>query len=126
MDLLDVPYDITVDGRNAAPLLTGQARSWEDICFLRSTPNNPWLAVTTHQYKLVYSSIETPWFIDVNHDPQERINLFEQPVHQDRIRELTQKLREYCLKHNDPYARIPRIHASISEVLDGASEEARE
>ncbi|HIF30253.1 MAG TPA: DUF229 domain-containing protein [Planctomycetaceae bacterium] len=119
MDLLDAPYDIAVDGRNAAPLFTGKAQSWEDICFLRSTPRGPWLAVTTHQYKLVYSSIEAPWLIDVDNDPQERINLFEEEKHRDLIRELTQKLGKYCLKHNDPYGRLPRIHASMNKVLDG-------
>jgi len=117
MDLLDAPYDLHVDGRNAATLFKGESKDWEDICFLRSTPGGPWLAVTTQRYKLVYSSTEDPWLIDVSGDPQERVNLFHKVEHQARIRELSQSLREYCQEHNDPYVRVPGIHASLTKVL---------
>ena len=117
MDLLDVPYDIPVDGRNAVPLFRGEAADWQDICFLRSTPGGPWLAVTTHQYKLVYSASEDPWLIDISADPQERVNLFHEKEHQGRIRGLSKSLRAYCLEHNDPYVRVPGIHSSLTKVL---------
>jgi len=91
---------------------------WDDVAFLRSTPNSPWICAVTKQYKLVYSSVEEPWLIDVQNDPKEVTNLFTQKEHAARIKELTAKLFDYCRAHQDEHARIPSIQQQIKAVLN--------
>lgn len=124
MSLLDVPYKENVDGRNAAGLFTGAQTEWEDIAFVRSTgrpgqPGNAWLSAITQRYKLVYSSNEEPWLIDLKEDPNELTNLFGQARHKEKVRWMTQKLFGYGNAHDDEYVRIPRIRSWMDQVLKG-------
>lgn len=118
MSLLDVDIDHDVDGRNASRLLMQSQTDWDDVAFLRSTPNRPWICAVTKQYKLVYSSVEKPWLIDVQNDPNEVTNLFTKKEHAARIKELTAKLFDYCRIHQDEHARIPSIQQQIKAVLN--------
>jgi arylsulfatase A-like enzyme len=117
MNWLDAPLgNHDVDGRDASTLFHErevESKSWEDFAVLRSTPGQSWLAVATAQYKLVYSSADTPWLIDVKNDPNELTNVFAEPDHKPLIRLLTKRLADYCREHQDPYARIPKIQAAL-------------
>ena len=74
------------------------------------------MAVTA-EHKLVYSTVDEPWLIDVKSDPQELTNLFDKAEQQARIRELTAKLQTYALENNDPFVREPDIRRQIARVL---------
>jgi arylsulfatase A-like enzyme len=115
--LLDVPLEHHVDGRDASALLTGNAKDWDDVAFLRSTPGGVWLGAVTGRYKLIYSAADEPWLIDMQQDPTEVVNRFDQAEHRDRIRTLTARLLDYCKTHNDPYARVPKIQEAMTAVL---------
>jgi arylsulfatase A-like enzyme len=123
MKLLDVPLTHKVDGRDAVALFTGGPQSkWDDITFIRSTGapgrrGNAWLSAITQRYKLVYSSNEVPWLIDLKNDPNELTNLFGQPKLKQQTREMTEKLRTYGKAHKDDYIHIPRIRSWIDQVL---------
>ena len=118
MTMLESPLNgHAVDGRDASVLFAGKNDSWNDIAFLRSTPNQPWLCAVTAKYKLVYSANERPWLIDVEADPNELTNLIDQPEHRDRIARMTRALLAYSRAHQDPHARVPKIQAAIQQNL---------
>ncbi len=121
--LLDVPVEHQVDGRDAKAVFTGApADKWDDMAFLRGTGRpqgtaNAWISAMTQRYKLVYSSIEEPWLIDVKNDPNELTNLFGHPEHKQRTRLMTEKLLAYGETHNDEYVRIPQIRWWMDQVI---------
>jgi len=117
MALMDQTYDIKVDGRNAAALLKGQGKDWNDVTVIRSTPgNNPWLAAVTAQYKLVLCTDGEPWLIDVKNDPNELTNLIANPEHRPLVRRLAQHLQTYGNKHDDEHAQRPSVRAWLEEL----------
>jgi arylsulfatase A-like enzyme len=123
LGLMGVPVEHKVDGRDATALFTGGATAgWEDITFIRSTGRpgrggNVWLSAVTEQYKLVYSSNEEPWMIDLKNDPNELTNLFGQPKHRKQILWMTQRLRTYGKTHDDEFVDVPRIRSWMQQVL---------
>lgn len=123
MSLLDVPVPHKTDGRNAAALFTsGSIDNWEDIAFIRSTgqpgrSGTAWISAITEQFKLVYSTNEEPWLIDLKNDPNELTNLFGQPDHRKQTRWMTERLLAYGKSHNDDYVQIPRVRSWIDQVL---------
>lgn len=117
MSLLGVPRDHPVDGRDASALFTGRDVEWDDVAFVRSTPGGPWLSVLTSRYKLVYSTNDQPWLIDLQDDPNELTNLFGDAEHRELARQLTERLLAYGQTHDDEYIEIPRMRAWIDQVL---------
>ena len=118
MKMMDVEVPHQVDGRDATPLFTNQSNDWEDVAFVRSTSGKtPWLSVVTKDHKLVFSSVEEPWLIDLKNDPSEVVNLFQDPKHKILVQTLATKLQEYGQQHNDPYVRQPSIREAILRIL---------
>jgi len=122
LNLMDVPLKHTVHGRDASALFRGDNPEWNDIAFIRSTGSrgqaNAWLAAVTQQYKLVYSTNEVPWLIDLQADPNELTNRFSDPALQDQIVKMTQQLHEYAMQHDDRYAQMPGIRSWIQDTLN--------
>ncbi len=121
MRLLNVKFDHTVDGRDASPLFTADGFEWDDFAIIRSTGQpgrvgNAWISVITAQYKLVYSTNEDPWLIDLKSDPNELRNLFADPQHKPLIKRLSQHLVAYGEEHDDPYVTYPRIRPWLAQV----------
>jgi len=126
MRLLEVEVD-KVDGRDASSLFTRKATgrenaedaSWNDVAFVRSTSGKtPWLTVVTKDHKLVLSTADDPWLIDLKQDPNEVHNEFKNPEYRDVTRTLAAKLVKYAKTHNDPYVRRPRIRQAMEQILD--------
>ena len=67
----------------------------------------------TSRFKLVISKSDKPWFIDLQADPSEVVNLYGQSKHNLLIRRLTEELRDYARKHDDPHVRIPEIRQQL-------------
>ena len=119
MNLLDVEVRHKVDGRDASPLFTGDSSGWDDVAILRSTSGKTsWLSAVTQDLKLVFSTVESPWLIDLKNDPNEVVNEFENPKYAEKLQKLTSKLHTYAQEHNDPYARTPRIRRAINRILN--------
>ena len=92
------------------------------ITFIRSTgrlgrAGNAWLSAVTRRYKLVYSSNEEPWLIDLKDDPNELTNLYGQAKHRQQIRWMTERLSAYGKAHNDEYVELPRVRSWMQQVL---------
>ncbi|MEO1999265.1 MAG: sulfatase-like hydrolase/transferase, partial [Planctomycetaceae bacterium] len=116
LSLMNVSHDLSVDGRDASGLLTGKSAQWDDIAFVRSTPRAFWLSAVTERYKLVFSSTDQPWLIDLKQDPNEINNLFGEKRHTALIRQLTAQLSAYAKQHRDPYADHPRIQSWMKQA----------
>lgn len=123
MTLLGVNYDGQVDGRDASTLFRGGESEWEDITIIRSTgqPDGAnsaaWISAITRDLKLVYSTNEEPWLIDLKTDPNELTNRLGEARHREKIRWMTSRLAEYGRTHDDPYVSHPRIRTWMAQAL---------
>jgi len=118
LSLMDVKHELRVDGRDASRLFAGDSAQWNDIAFVRSTPRGFWLSAITERYKLVFSTADQPWLIDLKQDPQELNNLFGQKQHAERIRQLTTQISRYAKQHSDPYVDHPRIQSWMKQAAE--------
>ena len=111
------------EGRDASPLFTtGRAPDgWTDVAFMRATggPDQGWLAALTDRYKLVLSSRDVPWLIDLEKDPDELTNFFLKPERRETVRRLAKALRAYGKNHNDARIAVPRIKADLDWAIEG-------
>lgn len=123
MDLLGHSIPHQVDGRNASPLFTQSDNdAWEDIAIVRSTGNpgrsgTAWIAAITEQFKLVYSTNEEPWLIDLKSDPHEVTNLIGHAKHRKITQWMTERLLAYGQAHDDEYLEIPRMRIWIDQIM---------
>ena len=110
-----------VEGRDASALFRGAKTKWEDIAFIRSTSTGkPWLAAVTDRYKLVYSALGDPWLYDLQNDPDELNNAFNELNSKKVVQQLTVKLAAYTKRHNDPYADNQQIKTDMTQALGQA------
>ena len=116
------------EGRDASGLFTGKPPAdWKDIAFIRGTGKGDsvnWLAAVTSRYKLVLSPRDEPWLIDLQKDPNELVNLFQDAAHRETVRKLAADLVAYCTKHNDNYGSHPRIKADLTWAVEGTGKYA--
>ena len=119
LTMMDVKFDQnTVDGRNASALFSGgKTKDWNDIAFIRSTPGSAWISAVTANYKLVYSSADKPWLLDLKKDPKELENRFDDPQYREMAVNLTRQLLQYTQDHQDVHAREPEIRSAMAETL---------
>ena len=120
LNLMQVPFQHKVDGRDATALFTGQpAAGWNDVTIVRSTSGrSPWLSAITERYKLVVSLDEQPWLIDVREDPNELTNLFGDATHRPIAKRLGQALQTYVVDHDDSHGALPRMKSWIQQVAN--------
>jgi len=106
----------TTDGRDISPWLTGnKANTLEDTTFVRY---GTWAGVFTDRYKLIYDkSGKKPWFIDLEKDPTELINFFDDKSYKNIVAKLAKKLKEYGKKHNDDIVLFPKILNKINQSI---------
>jgi len=111
------------EGRDASALFLGKAPAdWQDIAFFRGTTGPgtvSWLAAVTSRYKLVLSPHDAPWLFDLETDPNELTNLFQDAGHREIVRDLARRIAAYCRKHNDPDGEARRIKADLAWAMEG-------
>ena len=116
MALLEQPTDLALDGRDASALLQGQMpKDWNDVAFLRGTET--WLCAVTDRYKLIYAEHETPWLLDLEMDPEERMNHYAKPAYQQIVTRLTRELANYMKTHDDPRSSSAKIVREMAKHL---------
>lgn len=121
--MMQVPTAKREEGRDCSALLTGSGKpkGWRDVTFLRSTgqPKNDrvgWLAAVTPRYKLILSSSDDPWLLDLEEDPDELTNFIMGLRHREVARFLARDLLEYGTRHADPYCRHPKVKADLERL----------
>lgn len=114
LSLMAVPTAGKEQGRDASVLFEkGKApANWNDIAFMRGTgnPNNDtinWLAALTKRYKLVIAPKDEPWLYDLEKDPDELVNYFNDPKYSLIVKKLATELTNYGQKYNDPRTNDP-------------------
>ena len=119
LGLMQIPTAGEEEGRDASSIfITGRMPdSWQDIVFLRGTPESPWIAAVTPRYKLIYALNDIPWLFDLQIDPNELNNQFNNPQYQDVIKALSRSLLEYGSKTNDPRLKDEKIVAEINKAI---------
>ncbi len=117
LGLMEIPTASKEEGRDASTLfMTGQAPSdWQDIAFFRGTGGSDknWLAAVTRRYKVVYSPKDDPWLFDLEGDPDELINYYQDPACKDILRHLAQSLLDYGQRYRDARVEEPSIQAAL-------------
>jgi len=121
--LIEVDTAGREEGRDCSSILTtGQPpRGWSDVTFLRSTgqPKGDrvgWVAAVTPRYKLILSSEEEPWLLDLKEDPDELTNFIRGPHHRNVAKSLAQDLVAYGKKFKDPYCSHPTVEAQLKAL----------
>ena len=88
------------------------------MAFIRSTSaGKPWLCAVSDRYKLVYSDMGDPWLFDLEKDPDEMTNLFNNAASKKVVIAMTTQLQGYCKLQKDSYADLPEIKSAMNKVL---------
>lgn len=133
LGLTECETSVVRSGRDASDLLAdGKApKGWKDMVFMRGAGSadlpgerltkskSSWMAVVTSRYKLVYSEVpgDRPWLTDLQKDPMELVNLYDRSKYRKMIKELTQEIKNYGEKNNDPRMRSEKIAREMKQVL---------
>jgi len=123
LSLMGVITSVKVAGRDASELFkTGiSPLGWKDITFMRSAgeKDRGWLCAATSRYKLVLSSRDEPWLLDLEQDPDELKNFRDAAGYRGRVKSLAQALKTYATEFKDPRIRDPRIAADLKWCASG-------
>lgn len=124
LDMMHVETAGREEGRVATALFTGgDTSAWKDVAFYRATGTTwGWITTVSDRHKLVLSSGDLPWLFDLERDPDEVINFFENPAYRQTIKDLAVECRDYAAKHNDLYAKTPRIAADLEWAINGTGD----
>tara|TARA_R110002096_G_scaffold163992_3_gene331633 strand:+ start:3133 stop:4602 length:1470 start_codon:yes stop_codon:yes gene_type:complete len=109
------------EGRDASPLLKSEreGNDWKNVTFMRGTgrpgSSEGWISAVTPRHKLILSSHDKPWLLDLETDPDELINFIDaQP---EVAKELARDLSNYADQHGDPYLEHPRTKKDLDSIL---------
>lgn len=122
LSFMDQKVPAQMVGRNFSELLTNpeNQKNWEDITFMRSTGlgnEGAWIAAVSSRYKLILSKNDEPWLIDMETDPNEKINFISESDKANVIKDLAQKLSDYAVKHNDEYLQGNKMADDLKKLL---------
>jgi uncharacterized sulfatase len=121
LSLMEIPTAGQEEGRDASALfMTGQApNGWQDVAFFRGTgaSDKNWLAAVTRRYKVVYSPKDDPWLFDLQADPDELMNYYQDPAYKDVLRDLAQSLLDYGQRYQDARVQEPSIQAALMAAV---------
>lgn len=115
-----VPNDMV--GRDYSNLLRNPAlqNQFEDISILRSSgqlTSANWIAAVTSRYKLILSKNDEPWLVDMEVDPDEKINCISKSENTDVVKFLAKKLSAYGKEQADPYLQGTKLANDLAELL---------
>lgn len=119
--LLGVENPDQQDGRDASGLFTKESKNWKDIAFIRGTGQNNqtsdlnWFGAITDRYKLIYDPIGDPWLIDLEKDPNELHNFYNELTYKTIRKDLANELLKYGKKYNDPRIEVDKIKMEMGD-----------
>jgi arylsulfatase A-like enzyme len=128
LGLLGFKTKATMQGRDASKIFkTGKTPAdWKDQSFVRiggtGKGASGWVATFTKRYKFVLSPTDDPALFDLETDPFEMKNLFNDPAQRPLIRELAKGLQTYLATSNDPHAKSAAVMADAAWAASDATE----
>ncbi len=115
LSLMEVKTAGKEQGRDASALLMGKKPAdWHDVAFLRGTGAANWVCAVTDRYKLVYSPKAAPWLFDLELDPDELTNRFDDAKYRPIVRQLTAQLIDYCKTYDDANGKDRKVQADMA------------
>ncbi|MFI3321675.1 MAG: sulfatase-like hydrolase/transferase [Rikenellaceae bacterium] len=99
LGLMGVDTDATFSGTNdAADFTSNQISDPHRICFYAASASG-WVAAVDNQYKLIISTNEEPWLLDLDNDPNEYNNIYKDPKYKDVVGRLQTALKKELSEH---------------------------
>lgn len=120
LSLLGVEPTANCEGKDVSSLfLRDGDPNVEGIAFIRGTgtTKESWVGAVTDRYKLIYSVNSEPWLFDLELDPDEMVNYYNQPAYQEIIQDLATKLKAYGSTYSDPYLDNAKITVEIDQAI---------
>ncbi len=117
VDLCGIEMEGEVDGISILPLLLKQeGYKGRNITFSRSTGGSTgWICVATDRYKLVHTTVnaDEPWLIDLEVDPEEYVNFYNNPAYAEVVEDLSARLIDYATVNKDDKLNNNKIRQEL-------------
>jgi len=110
LDAAGVPVPADMQGQSLVPILKGQTpRNWRHAMYYHYYEYpaihvvKRHYGIRTHQYKLIhfYHDIDCWELYDLHNDPNETVNLYDDPAYAETVTELTRALRQLQAAYRD-------------------------
>ena len=116
--LAGVEHDAKFQGRDLSSRLKSPGADVDATTFLRNAGTEAnWLAAVDGRYKLIVSTKDQPWLMDLEADPDELLNFFGRPGTDGPTKRLAASLQEYAESTNDPFFLDQNIRLSVQRCL---------
>ena len=116
--VLDLQISEVFNGRDASQWFRGNPPpSWNDITFLLSSRGGNWLCAASERFKLVVSSGERPWLMDLQTDPTEALNHASDPHKAEVFQSMARALNAHAIEEKDPLLNAEGIGSSLTKLL---------
>ncbi len=121
LGLLGVARDPQDEGRDASALLLGAPAppTWQDVAFSRHAGGR-WLMAVSARHKFVVRADADPCLFDLERDPAEQENLFNEPAQRETVRALARALLAYAERSREPFADLPTLRADLEWSAGGS------
>ncbi len=97
--------DVFIQWNGISPEMEDRALGWPQI---NRMLNNPWRSVIVDRWKLNLCAADQCELFDLNSDPHELNNLFNDHAHRDRIRDMASRVRAWQVRTGDT-APLPSV-----------------
>ncbi len=123
LELLGAKHSVKMHGTDYSKVTTdpGTRDETADIAFVRSTgtdSDGTWIGAFTSRYKLILSTEDDPWLLDLEQDPDELINYIHEPGNEAVVKELGTELQEYAVQFQDPYLQNNKMSNDLDGLLN--------
>ena len=123
LELLGAKHSVKMHGTDYSKVTTDPDTKDEtaDIAFVRSTgtdSDGTWIGAFTSRYKLILSTEDDPWLLDLEQDPDELINFIHEPGNEAVVKELGTELQEYAVQFQDPYLQNTKMSDDLDRLLN--------
>ena len=122
LSMMSAQHSGKEEGRDLSALFEGGEIKGTDITFMRGTTRNVkdtggWIAAVTPRYKLILSSEDEPWLLDLKEDPDELKNVVKDPSKKETVTFLANQLKLYGERTGDPKIKDPHTGKVLAELL---------
>ncbi|MEM7600988.1 MAG: sulfatase-like hydrolase/transferase, partial [Verrucomicrobiota bacterium] len=120
--LCDVEGSGREQGRDLVGVFKGEKLKTKDVTFMRGTTKSAddssgWIAAVTPTHKLILSSQDEAWLLNLEKDPDELVNAIDEPDEQETVKFLAQQLDRYKRKVKDAKLQNPNTRANLDALL---------
>lgn len=122
LELMGITHNVKMQGIDYSKVVTDPSVSSEiqDIAFVRSTgtvQDGKWIGSFSSRYKLILSSEDDPWLLDLKQDPDELHNHILEPGNEEIVRDLAIKLRAYATEFQDLFLQNTKMSDDLGKLI---------